>query len=87
MYPHMRGGLPRGIAGVMIAERGYPRSMATSTEPTRDGDGLDAAYAAAVVEWREWDRRAVEAQSCDVAIAAQRSLEVVRRLERRRERE
>ena len=46
----------------------------------------DAEYEAAVAEWREWDRRATEAQSCEIAVAAQRSLERVRALEARRER-
>lgn len=63
--------------------------MVTSDEATGEGadleglPGLEARYEAALVEWRAWDRRAVEAQSCDVAAAAQRSLDELRRLERR----
>lgn len=65
----------------MITNRGYPRWIAASTDQRDRRDDLEAAYASAVATWREWDRRTVEAQSCDVAVAAQRSLEVVRRLE------
>lgn len=58
--------------------------MAEPSDDCPSRDDLDAAYASAVAEWQEWDRRAAEAQSCDIAIAAQRSLEAVRALERRR---
>ena len=87
----MRGPLigPLRIAGVMIAERDYPRCMTANPSTTTNEDGAhleasDTRYEAALAEWREWDRRAVESQSCDVAVAALRSLEALRALERRR---
>lgn len=46
---------------------------------------LDAEYQVALAEYREWDRRAVEAMSCDIATAAQISLDRLRSLERRRQ--
>jgi hypothetical protein len=47
---------------------------------------LDAEYEAALAEYREWDRRAVAAMSCDIATAAQISLDKLRAIEARRER-
>jgi hypothetical protein len=60
--------------------------MAKPSDDRPADDDLDVAYASALAEWREWDRRAVEAQSCDIAIAAQRSLEEMLRLEAQRAR-
>ena len=61
--------------------------MARSDERTSEGKDLEARYVAqyqaALAEWRVWDARAVEAMSCDVAVAAQRSLEELRGLEGR----
>jgi hypothetical protein len=54
-------------------------------EPPTDADA-DLEYEAALAEYRRWDRRAAESQSCDIAVAAQRSLETLRALEARRER-
>jgi len=51
---------------------------------TENGADLDAEYEAALTEYRTWDRRAAESQSCDIAVAAQRSLERLRQLEAER---
>ncbi len=57
--------------------------MESSNRPSEGRDALDAEYAAALAEYREWDRRAVEAMSCDIATAAQASLERLRAIEAR----
>jgi len=55
--------------------------METVRPNEQGGADLERAYATALAEWRAWDHRASEAQRCDVAVAAQRSLEALRALE------
>jgi len=76
-------GVPKGDAG---SERGsYDRVMSDQRERPNPPTDADLEYEAALAEYRQWDRRAAESQSCDVAVAAQRSLEALRALEVQRE--
>jgi hypothetical protein len=73
-----------GDAGALDGR--YDRAMSDQRDRDEPPTGTDLEYEAALAEYRRWDRRAAESQSCDIAVAAQRSLERVRALEGRRAR-